>query len=76
MSKFKPGVSGNPAAKPRGTRNKLTADFFADLFTVWSERGIGALRVMAVEHPEQFCKLTGALMPKELQVAVGTVEAA
>jgi hypothetical protein len=65
---------GQSAGRPKGSRNKLNVDYFGDLYTVWSEHGIGGLRVMAVEKPDRFCQMVANLMPREMSLAIETVE--
>ena len=63
--------------RPRGSRNKLAKHVFEDLIEIWNEpiaegsaitRGVAALRIMSKQNPRDFCKLYGALMPKEFWI--------
>lgn len=65
---FKPGVSGNPAGRPKGARSKLGEAFIDDLRTVWEESGIQALRRCVEEEPAQFLRVVASLMPKDLNI--------
>ena len=58
---FQPGQSG----RPRGTRNKLQADFLRDLAEAWEREGKAALLVMVKDEPGNFVRVVAGLMPKE-----------
>jgi hypothetical protein len=72
---FAPGVSGNPAGRPKGARSKLSEAFIQDLHTVWEQSGIKALQVCAAEKPAEFCRIVASLMPQDINLAV-SVDAA
>jgi hypothetical protein len=65
---FPPGVSGNPAGRPRGSRGKLSEDFLQDLHAAWNAHGIQALERCAMEEPSQFCKLIANLLPRDVNL--------
>ena len=67
---FKPGVSGNPAGRPRGSRNRLADSFVADLAAVWNEHGAVALQRCAEETPDRFCKIVADLLPRSIDLNV------
>jgi len=67
---FKPGQSGNPAGRPRGSRGKLSEDFLLDLRSAWNEFGVEALRRCATEEPSQFCRIVSNLLPRDIDVNV------
>jgi hypothetical protein len=62
---FKPGQSGNPAGRPRGSRNRLAEDFLADTYQQWQQHGSTALETMAKAEPARFCQMVAGLLPKE-----------
>jgi hypothetical protein len=70
-TRFKPGQSGNPAGRPRGSRSRLADNFVADLAAAWNEHGEAALKACALEHPEKFCRIVADLMPRDLNVNIG-----
>ena len=65
-TRFKPGQSGNPAGKPKGSKHKLQEDVIRDICTVWDEGGIAALRTLAAEDPGKFVDAAIKLLPKDV----------
>lgn len=68
--KFKPGQSGNPHGRPKGSRNKLGEAFVADLLTDWEKNGIKAIEDMRAESPTAYCKVIASVIPKEVNLTV------
>jgi hypothetical protein len=74
---FKPGQSGNPAGRRRGSRNALAEDFISDLREAWLRDGAAALKICAATDPVAFVKVVASILPRDLQVTADvTVQAA
>ena len=72
---YKPGQSGNPKGRPKGSRNKLSEDFFRDLSEAWQAFGKPALMTAAWTHPVEFVRVVAQLMPKDVDVTVTNIRA-
>ena len=72
---YKPGQSGNPKGRPKGSRNKLSEDFFRDLSEAWTAFGKPALMTAAWTHPVEFVRVVAQLMPKDVDVTVTNIRA-
>ena len=69
LKPLRPGQSGNPAGRPKGSRNKLSEAFLRDFCALWEELGDEALRRMAAEDPSTFVRAAVALIPKHHELS-------
>ena len=63
-TQWKPGVSGNPAGKPIGTRHAFSQGFIRDFALVWQEEGLQAVRKVARKSPESFVAFAAKFRPR------------
>jgi len=67
-TQFKPGQSGNPAGKPKGSRTKLGEAFIQALYEDFTEHGTSVIEAVRSEKPDQYLKVVASILPKELKV--------
>ncbi|MFT8896283.1 MAG: DUF5681 domain-containing protein [Acetobacter sp.] len=66
-TRFKPGKSGNPAGRKKGSRNKLAEDFIAALCADFKEHGVSAIQKMRLEKPDSYINAIVKLVPTQFQ---------
>ena len=74
LNHWKPGESGNPAGKPKGSRTKLRDQFYEDILTDWQEGGREAIQRFRNERPHDYVKVVASVLPKEVNVKVNELE--
>lgn len=65
---YKPGQSGNPAGRPKGSRNKLGEEFIQKLYADFQEHGEAAIVKVRTEKPDAYLKVIAGILPKELKI--------
>lgn len=65
---FKPGQSGNPRGRPKGSRNKLGEQFVSALQQDFEEHGVDAIVKVRTDMPHQYLKVIAQILPKELNI--------
>jgi hypothetical protein len=65
------------AGRPKGSKNRLAARVYEDVFRLWSEpaaegselsRGEAALVILAREKPAEFVKVVFSILPRDLVI--------
>src|SRR5262245_24392324 len=67
---WQPGVSGNPAGRAKGSRNKLSEDFVAALYNDFQEHGSAAIAACRSERPDVYVRVIAGILPKDVNVKV------
>ena len=71
---WQPGQSGNPAGRPRGSRNRLGEAFVDDLCADWKENGPQVIVAVRKADPSTYLRVVASILPKELSVTKGTFD--
>ena len=71
---WKPGQSGNPAGRPKGTKHKIQEAFLEDVLAEWRESGKTAIKEASEKYPLGFCQMVAGLLPKEAKVEMDAAD--
>ena len=67
-TRFKPGQSGNPKGRKKGSRNKVTKVYLELLAKEITDYGAQAIETVRKDSPDVLLKLAAALVPKDLDI--------
>src|SRR5262245_16068842 len=65
---WQPGVSGNPAGRPRGSRNALSEEVICALLRDFRQHGQKAVARVRQAQPAAYLKILALLCPREHKV--------
>jgi hypothetical protein len=72
---FKPGQSGNPSGRPKGSRSRISEKFLTKLEDIFDRRGDDALEKAVTANPMKFIQLVAGLLPARLEARLeGMIE--
>lgn len=74
LEPWKPGQSGNPAGRPKGSRNKLGEQFVADILADWEENGPEAIKAVRATKPDAYLKVIAMILPRDLNVNINNMD--
>lgn len=69
---FKPGQSGNPKGRPKGSRHKLAETFLSALYKNFETGGPETIERVRAEDPAAYLRVVASVLPKETEVTLRT----
>lgn len=72
--KWKPGQSGNPNGRPKGSKQRLSESFIAALCQDFETHGQTVIDTVRAEKPADYLKIIASIVPKELTIKTETIE--
>jgi Family of unknown function (DUF5681) len=67
-TRFKPGQSGNPAGRPKGSRNKVSEKLLEALASDFDAHGQDVIEKVRAERPADYLKIVASLVPKQMEI--------
>lgn len=65
---FKPGQSGNPRGRTKGSRNVFAEKFIKDFLNDWDQHGPEAVERCREEKPTEYVRIGATLLPKDFHL--------
>jgi hypothetical protein len=72
--KWKPGQSGNPAGRPKGSKQRLSESFISAMCDDFELHGQTVIDTVRAEKPSDYLKIIASIVPKEFTVRTETLE--
>jgi hypothetical protein len=71
---WRPGQSGNPAGRPKGSRHKLSEDFIGALYDDFQNHGSAAIAACRAEKPEVYVRVIASLLPRDVNLTTRNLD--
>lgn len=71
---WRPGQSGNPKGREKGSRNKLGEEFIKDVLADWQEHGAQAVKDTREKDPVAYVRVVASILPRDINFRVGDLE--
>ena len=65
---WKPGQSGNPKGRTKGSRHRLGEDFLNKLQADFHEHGVRVIAQVREERPHEYLKVLAGILPKQIEI--------
>jgi hypothetical protein len=70
-TRFKPGQSGNPTGRPKGSRNKFSERLIEAFALDFETYGTDAIEKVRAEKPHEYLRIAASLVPKQFEIEDG-----
>lgn len=65
---FKPGQSGNPNGRKKGSRNRFAEAFVSDFLNDWEKHGSETIGRVREEDPSTYVRVGVSIIPKDFNI--------
>ena len=70
LKPWKPGQSGNPVGRAKGSRNALGEDFLKAMHEDFKAHGVAAIAEVRATKPDAYLKVVASILPKQAEITI------